>query len=202
MADTNVDIDCRGLKCPEPVLKTRKALAEGAGSFTVLVDNESARDNVSRFARTSACEVEVTEVDGGFLVAVTPGAGEAPQGSGEVPVVCDTATTTVIFVSSDEIGSGERELGTTLMKSFIYAAVEADAPPSSMVFMNSGVRLVTENEETIVNLMKLADRGVDILVCGTCLDYYKLKESLKVGRVSNMYEIQSELISAARLVCL
>jgi selenium metabolism protein YedF len=200
MAD--VDIDCRGIKCPDPVLKTRKALADGTGAFTVLVDNETARDNVSRFARTSTCDVEVTEVDGGFLIAITPGAGKAERDAGEVPVSRDPVTGTVIFVSSDEIGTGERELGTTLMKSFIYTACEADGLPSSLVFMNSGVRLVTENQETIENLARLADRGVDILVCGTCLDYYGLTERLQVGRVSNMYEIQSTLMSAPRLVCI
>jgi len=200
MADA--DIDCRGLKCPEPVLKTRKALAEGAGNFTVLVDNETARDNVSRFARTSGHDVKVTETDGGFLIAITPAAGKAEQTAAEVPMSCDSVTRTVIFVSSDEIGTGESELGVTLMKSFMSSAAEADDLPSTMIFMNSGVRLVTENEETIENLDRLTDRGVDILVCGTCLDYYGLTERLKVGRVSNMYEIQSALISAPKLVCI
>jgi len=200
MADA--DIDCRGLKCPEPVLKTRKALAEVTGNFTVLVDNETARDNVSRFARTSGCRVEVSDTDGGFLIAITPAAGNAECSGDEVPIGCDSVTGTVIFISSDEIGTGEHELGATLMKSFIYAAAEADDSLSTMIFMNSGVRLVTEKDETVANLSRIADRGVDILVCGTCLDYYGLTERLKVGRVSNMYEIQSALISAPKLVCI
>ena len=198
----NIDIDCRGLKCPEPVLRIKKALADSAGNFTVLVDNETARDNVSRFTRTSGCDVKVAETDEGFLLSITPTAEEADQTAGEAPISCDSVTGTVVFVSSDEIGAGERELGATLMKSFLYAAAEADGLPSSMIFMNSGVRLVTENEDTTENLAKLADRGVDILVCGTCLDYYELTERLKVGRVSNMYEIQSALISAPKLVCI
>jgi selenium metabolism protein YedF len=197
-----VDIDSRGLKCPEPVLKTRKALADGMENFTVLVDNETARDNVCRFARTSGCDIAVTETDEGFIIAISPGAERATPTEPEVAVSCDSLAGTVIFVSSDEIGTGGRELGTTLMKSFIYATAEADVQPSSMIFMNSGVRLVTENDETVENLIKLADRGVDILVCGTCLDFYKLKDGLKVGRVSNMYEIQSALISAPRPVCI
>ncbi len=197
-----VDIDCRGLKCPEPVLRTKKALADGAGSFTVLVDNETARDNVSRFARTSRCDVKVTEANDGFRVVITPGAEKADQIANEVPISCDAVTGTVIFFSSDEIGTGERDLGATLMKSFIYTAAQADDLPSSMIFMNSGVRLVAENAETIEHLGRLADRGVDILVCGTCLDYYGLTERLKVGRVSNMYEIQSVLISAPKLICI
>jgi selenium metabolism protein YedF len=197
-----VDVDCRGLKCPEPVLKTRKALADGMESFNVLVDNEAARDNVSRFARTSGCDVEVTETDEGFIIALSPGVGKTQRTSDESVISCDTLPGTVIFISSDEIGTGERELGAALMKSFIYAASEAEDLPSGLVFMNSGVRLVTENDEAIENLKKLADRGVNILVCGTCLDFYKLKNNLKVGRVSNMYEIQSALMSAPRLVCI
>jgi selenium metabolism protein YedF len=197
-----VDVDCRGLKCPEPVLRTRKALAEGAEHFHVLVDNETARDNVCRFSRTSGCVVNVSETDGGFLIEITAGEREVEQSAEELCVSCDAGTGAVIFIPTDEMGGGDRELGTTLMKSFIYATVEADTQPAGMVFMNSGVRLVTENEETIENLKKLADRGVNILVCGTCLDFYKLADQLKVGRVSNMYEIQSALISAARLVCI
>jgi selenium metabolism protein YedF len=146
--------------------------------------------------------VEASAVEGGFLLTIEPGAAPSEEPLPEVSRGCATGAARVIFISDDEIGGGERELGAALMKTFIYTAAESDDPPDGMVFMNSGVRLVTENEETVEHLRRLADRGVDILVCGTCLDYYGLKERLKVGRVSNMYEIQSVLIGAGNLVSL
>ena len=195
-----VDLDCRGLKCPEPVMRTKKALQTAGGSFTVLVDNQAARDNVSRFARTAGCEVKVSDAQGGFLLELIPGAvkpEEMPR-SGEMR--CDAETVTVFFISSDEIGTGDRELGTTLMKAFLYASSESEDVPDRAVFMNSGVRLVTENDETVAHMKRLEERGVELLVCGTCLEYYGLADELRVGRVSNMYEIQSALVGADRLV--
>jgi selenium metabolism protein YedF len=194
------ELDARRLNCPEPVLRTKAALEQGERSLAVMVDNATARDNVSRFARTSGCDVEVEQQDYGFLIKVE----KRPdyKASGE-PVTCDvTGMRTVFFISGDELGKGERELGHSLMKAFLYAATQCDEPPSSMVFMNSGVRLVTENEETVAHVKELEEKGVEVVACGTCLDYYGLKEDLKIGRVSNMYEIQGILMDADRLVTL
>jgi selenium metabolism protein YedF len=198
MAD--MDIDCRGLKCPGPVLRTRQALEDAAGSFTVLVDNETARDNVARFARTSGCGIEVSEVEGGFILRITKGAGTTIEQMPGATVPC--AAGTVILIKSDELGTGDHELGTALMESYLFTSGEGESVPAGMIFMNTGVKLVTENEETIAHLKKLEERGVDIMVCGTCLDYYGLTYRLAAGRVSNMYEIQSTLIGAGNLVSL
>jgi selenium metabolism protein YedF len=198
---SGVDLDCRGLKCPEPVLKTKRMLEGAAGSFTVMVDNETARDNVARFATTSGCEVEVSEVEGGFVLRISgvgPSAEDQEQVPGAKPVPCGT----VFLIKSDLLGTGERELGEVLMRSFLYASGEAESAPASIILMNSGVKLVTENQEAIAHLKRLEERGVDIIVCGTCLDYYGLTERLAAGRVSNMYEIQSTLIGATNLVSL
>lgn len=199
MADT--DLDCRGLQCPEPVLRTKKALERATGSFSVLVDNETARDNVARFAGTSGCDVEVSEAEDGFILRITKVAPATepdapPQAGSRAPL------SAVILIKSDQLGTGERELGAALMKSFLYASSEAESVPAGMIFMNSGVKLATENEETIAHLKKLEERGVAIMVCGTCLDYYGLTDRLAAGRVSNMYEIQSTLVGAGNLVSL
>jgi len=192
------DIDCTGLKCPEPVLRTRAMLDTGPGPFTVLIDNDTARDNVRRFAQTAGCEVAVDETDGGFLVSIIPGASVKTAS-----VSCPEARAgSVMLIASDEIGTGEHELGKTLMKMFLYTASESDSPPSTLIFMNSGVRLVTENEETAAHVKKLEEAGTEVLVCGTCLDYYGLKEILKAGAVSNMYDIQSAMVGATLLVSL
>ncbi len=194
------EIDARGLSCPEPVLRTKAALERGEDVLSVMVDNSTAKENVSRFARTSGCEVEVEEQDYGFLIKVTK--RDDYRLSAEA-ITCEvTAVHSVLFITGDEIGKGERELGHALMKAFLYTATQNEELPSSIVFMNSGVRLVTENEETIAHVKALKDRGVDVVVCGTCLDYYGLKDELEAGRVSNMYEIQGILLAADRLVTL
>lgn len=192
-------IDARGIACPGPVLKTREALNGAEGPFTVLVDNETACENVSRFARTSGCGVEVAPLEGGFTIRVQPGlASEA----------CEPGTAassqrnggTVLFIGTEEIGKGDRELGVNLMKTFLYTCAESGNPPVALVFMNSGVRLVTENDETAAHVRRLEEGGSDVVVCGTCLDYYGLKEKLQAGRVGNMYEIQSMLVGAGLVV--
>jgi selenium metabolism protein YedF len=203
------DIDCTGLRCPEPVLRTKKMIESECGPFTVLVDNDSARDNVLRFAKTAGCAVEAEDRQGGWLLSVVPQADASPRPStpgGEVEaapaVECasQAGTGKVFYITSDEIGKGEPELGRTLMKMFLYAAAESDAPPSALIFLNSGIKLVTENDETAAHVAKLEAAGADVLVCGTCLDYYGLKDELKAGRVSNMYEIQATIVGAGLLV--
>lgn len=196
------DIDARGMPCPRPLVMTREALAAGRGSFVIIVDNEAARENVCRFARNAGCVVEVFERPDGFLVRVVPGdeAVVSPREDGAAVARRSTGAGKVVFIGSDEIDRGERELGAALAKAFIYACTERDHKLDSVVFMNSGVRLVTENQETVEHLRKLESEGTDIVVCGTCLDFYSLKEKLQVGRVSNMYEIQGILMGADHLI--
>ncbi|MBN2168472.1 MAG: sulfurtransferase-like selenium metabolism protein YedF [Actinobacteria bacterium] len=205
---TTPDIDARGLECPKPVLRTKEKLAAADGEFTILVDNEAARDNVSRFAITSGCSVEISNAENGFLLSITPGTTNSgsllEETEAPVPLERDASDSKekVIFISSDEVGRGSRELGEALMKSFLYACTENDDLPSKIVLMNAGVKLVTENEDTVEHLQHLENNGIEILVCGTCLDFYGLKKRLQAGRISNMYEIQSSLIGADVLICL
>ncbi|MBU4173773.1 MAG: sulfurtransferase-like selenium metabolism protein YedF [Actinobacteria bacterium] len=153
----DIDIDCSGLTCPIPVIKTRERIAEGGGAFSVFVDNDAACENVSRFAGNSGCSVEVSSVEGGFIVRVTPGE-KAAEAAEPLPVTRQVpAGDKVIFIGSDELGRGERELGTALAKAFLYACTENEDRPSKMVFMNSGVRLVTENDETVAHVKQLED---------------------------------------------
>lgn len=203
------EIDARGLKCPKPVILTRKALEEGSDTLEVLVDNEAARDNVRRFAEKAGCSVSVKEMEGYYSIEIK-GAGAKLQKEDEtisMTYTCsieekkkDDSLKKVIFIKSDEIGTGDRELGTTLAKSFLYACTESDEIPTTLIFMNSGVRLVTENDETASHVKNLERKGCEVLVCGTCLDFYGLKDSLLAGRVSNMYEILSTLIGADLVV--
>lgn len=194
-------VDCSGLKCPEPVMRTRQALAGAEDVVTVLVDNETARDNVERYATTSGCQVQVSRALGGFLLKITP-PEDKPLDEPRVPVSCETGVSTAVFISSEGIGTGDPELSVALMKAFLYASAESDAPPAAVVFMNSGVKLVTVNSETVESVRKLEERGAEVLVCGTCLDFYGLKDRLRAGRISNMFEIQAALTGAGRTISL
>jgi len=203
-------LDARGLACPEPVVRTKKALEEGGFDFLdVVVDNVAARENVLRFASYSGCAVSgVDEKDGVFTLHLKPGkAGAAGSPSLDAAVELSGASClppegaagATVFLSSDRIGRGDDGLGALLMRGFIYALAESDLPPKRLVFMNSGVKLAVEGSESLENLKRLAAAGVEILACGTCLDFYKLKEKLAVGRVSNMYEIAGFLLEGRTL---
>jgi selenium metabolism protein YedF len=206
-------IDARGLACPGPVVETRKALSEGGFELLeVVVDNAAARDNVSRYASYANAALEsVEEKDGLFRLIIrpatpAPGMDARPLSPRPLPSAESAglpspsgAAGATVFVSSDCIGRGPEELGFRLMKAFIYALAEAEVPPRRMVFMNSGVKLACEGSDSLENLRRLEKGGTEILACGTCLDYYGLKESLGLGRVSNMYEIAGCLLDGRSL---
>jgi selenium metabolism protein YedF len=178
-------------------------LDSGSGSFTVFVDNVTARDNVLRFSRTAGSRADATKAEGGYLVTIEPGEkAAAGPAVAEMPMCGPATGNRVIFIGSDQVGTGDAELGGTLMKMFLYTAAESEAPPAALIFMNSGVRLVTENDEAAAHVARLEEAGADVLVCGTCLDYYGLTDRLKAGHVSNMYDIQATMVGAGLLVSL
>jgi len=203
-------IDARGKPCPQPVVETRKVLLEeGPAALRVIVDNRAAVGNVSRMAHTLGRTVRVEEVSAAeFHLVLTAGA-TSPQTSTPAtgPVSAGTAATAagreamnVVLLSSAEFGVGERELGELLIRTFIYTLKEVQPAPHAMLFVNSGVHLTTEGSPVLDEICELAGRGVRVLSCGTCLDYYQLKEKLKVGAVTNMFEIVSLLSAADRVI--
>lgn len=183
-----VKIDARGLACPKPVIETKKAL-EGIkeGNIITIVDNYVARDNVSKLAKSLRLHFSVSEVDGGFEISIFKGA--YAQSAEEMVQKRPDLANLVILVGKDVLGEGDRELGEALMKSYFYALSETEPYPKAIIFLNSGVKIPTSNPQIIDYLIKLKDMGTEILACGTCLDYYDLKEMLQVGTVSNMYAI-------------
>jgi selenium metabolism protein YedF len=190
-----VTVDARGMACPQPVVLTKKAL-EKADSVTVLVDNETAAQNVSRLAKNQGCQISF-EQRGDCTVLHLSGKTGRDRDSSE-----RTAKKTVLLVGSSTLGRGEEELGHVLMRSFMHTLGETEAPPQEVIFINSGVKLVSEGSEVLDDLRELEKRGLDILACGTCLGYYKLKDAVKVGRISNMYDITSALLEADRVISL
>lgn len=187
------EIDARGLICPQPVILTKKALEEiPEGEVVAIVDNITAKENVLRLAANLNCEYEVTDENGCHYIKIRK-ASEA-----EKPEVKEDAI--VIAITSDKLGQGAEELGKVLMKSYTYALTETNPLPEAVIFLNSGVKLTTEKSEVIENIKKLESLGVEIISCGTCLDYYKLKEKLQAGIVGNMYSIIEKMNSASKVI--
>jgi selenium metabolism protein YedF len=192
-------IDCKGLACPKPVILTKKELeAIDKGEIEVIVDNDAARENVSRFAKSQGFEYSVSEKDGLIHIVIKK---DAPQ-----PQACEIMNfdnkKLVILVGTDKFGKGDEKLGTALMKSYLYAMTENSIKPEKMFFVNSGVNLTTEGSEVIESLKALESQGVEIMSCGTCLDFYGLKEKLIIGGVTNMYTIVENMNSASNTITL
>jgi selenium metabolism protein YedF len=188
------EIDARGLACPQPVILTKKALEENS-RIVVIVDNETAMENVRRMAKSQGCEVSIEQKEEDIYVHITRGC------SCDIPE--DAATTQgplVIVIGSNTMGRGDDELGTVLMKGFIHTLMEASPQPDTLIFFNTGVKLTVQGSEILEDLRTLAERGINILVCGTCLDFFDIKDKLAAGTLSNMYDITETMIGAGRLV--
>jgi len=205
-------IDAKGLACPQPVIMSRKAImAGGLDEIEIVVDNDAARENVVRFLKfTGAAAPRVSSVGTVHTIsaAVTP-AMIAKAAGGEPGPACDDETLPpvsrqfsgkTLFFSADQIGRGDETLGRLLVKGLLYTVSELQTPPRTLVFMNAGVRLAAEREETIGLLKIIEAKGVEILVCGTCLDYYHLQGGLRAGRVSNLYEITERFLTSADVI--
>ncbi len=176
-----IKVDACGLDCPKPVIMTKKALEE-SDKIQVCVDNKVAADNVSKLAQKMNSKVVMLEDDGIYTMNII-------KVKGDVNTKKSSPCNKVYFIKSNYLGDGSEELGEVLMKGFISTLLEMDPLPEHIIFMNTGVKVPTLNSEAKESLAKLEEKGVSVLVCGTCLDYYNLKEELEIGSISNMYEI-------------
>ena len=189
-------VNAMGDPCPIPVIKTKNAIKELAGSGTVetLVDNEIAVQNLSEKLGDKEFRV-VMEVTGAPAAQTGEDDSETclvPAGSGR--------NDTVVAVSSACMGTGSDELGAALMKSFLFALTQQDTLPKSILFYNGGAKLTTEGSASLEDLKSLEAQGVEILTCGTCLNFFGLSDKLQVGGVTNMYDIVEKMSSAGRVV--
>jgi selenium metabolism protein YedF len=195
-------IDVTGKPCPIPVIEAKKALRQAAPGnvVRVLIDNDIARQNLEKMAKGMGCPFAYeTQPDGKILASITAAAPETAAakvsgtgGSAEGDLV--------VAIGKNTMGTGNDDLGAILMKAFIYSLTELDTPPALMVFFNSGVCLTSEGSTALKDLKTLEEKGCIISSCGTCLDFYQLKEKLAIGNVTNMYAIASAMGSAARLI--
>ena len=194
-------IDARGKACPTPVIMAKKAISAGESTFTVLVDNTTAVENLKRLAANQGFDAAVTEQGGAFHLAFVRTGCAACEEAVNAPLPAPGGDWAV-FVGRDIIGDGDRELGTNLMRMFFYTLAQGEDRPGAVLFMNAGVKLPTLDEQVVEHLKALSAVGVEILVCGTCLNFYGLTDQLRVGTVSNMYDIVTRMQKAGKVVSL
>lgn len=214
MAETTLTIDARGEACPIPVVRTLKALGAlaGPGSVETIVDNEIAVQNLTRMGEGKGCAVS-SERTGEKEWRVTVTASEAiVVASGEPEAVtCDVPgadaagaapapRNVVVAITAETMGTGDDVLGRKLMGSFIYSLTQLDELPATIVLYNGGAHLSCEGSPALDDLRGLAESGVEVLTCGTCLDHYGIADTLAVGEVTNMYVIAQRLTGASLVV--
>ena len=197
-------IDCKGMACPLPVVNAKKA-AEALNTgdvLTVLVDNEIAVQNLTRFGEHKGFAVSAEKKgDKEYAVAMHISGEATEETKEEVTCVMDSRRKGMLVVlSANTMGTGDTKLGTSLMKAFVFALTKQDQLPDTILCYNTGAYLTCEGADTLEDLKLLESEGVTILTCGTCLDFYGLKEKLAVGGATNMYDIVERMENAAQII--
>lgn len=196
-------VDARKMACPLPVVNAKKAAESlGAGDvLKVIADNETAVENLKRFAGYRGFEVtEEKTGDSEYTVTMNILEGEGTEEIQELPVCTVSGEGMLVVISSDMMGSGDEKLGKTLLKAFVFALTRQDVLPQTILCYNRGAFVTCEGSECIEDLKMLEAEGVEIFTCGTCLDYYGIKEKLEVGSVTNMYDIVEKMERAGKII--
>jgi len=179
-------------------MTTKKALDQlKEGELLVIVDNAVSCNNVERFAQSQGCSVEVEQRGKDFSLRIQKGRGRQES---ELPQEKEKVKKVVVYINSHLMGGGDETLGSFLMKAFLKTLLDLDTKPNCLILINSGVQLASEGSKVLDSLIALSEKGVEILSCGSCLDFYGLKGKLKVGVVSNMVEIIQSMMEADRLI--
>ena len=196
------ELDCRGLACPNPVIKTKEVIDQGeVERLTILVDNAAAEENVRRFLQRSGYEVRVEEEAGTFAVmgrkgelaaAAAPRAGPEPEPTQKI----------LILISTDRLGRGDDTLGRKLLVNFIGTLKEMGPELWALVLVNAGVNLAVAGSEVLASLQELEKDRVMVLVCGTCLNHFHLLEQKQVGETTNMMDIVTHMQLADKVISL
>jgi len=195
-------LDCKGLVCPQPVIKTKEALEERkpGQELHVIVDNEGSCSNVRRFAASQGHTVTFEEKDGNYHVHIIKGEGGTI--SPEPEIICDVPVkgSIFIYVSSDKMGRGDDALGDILMAAYFETLAHIAKDITHIAFVNSGVKLAIEGSPVLDHIKSLEQMGIQVLSCGTCLNHFGIKEKLAVGVVSNMFTILDAQTKAAKIL--
>lgn len=185
-------IDCKGLACPMPVIKTKKYFdLEDSKEALVIVDNEVAKNNILRLAKGINLNSSFIEEEGLYKIQLSRGEIKDVQASkiNESLDNISVPSAPTILVATNLLGNGDDKLGETLMKVYINTLAESEILPENLMFINGGVKLTCTGSDVLDSLKSMQDKGVNIISCGACLDFYDLKDDLKVGEIGNMYQI-------------
>ena len=201
MSDIKI-VNATGLSCPQPVILAKQAIEENE-KVKVIVDNDTALENVKRLGTKLGCDVKSEKKnDGTYEIDLTRKAGGVLSSEALSPSCCTPASAGpfVIVCSEDKMGRGNDELGSVLIRAFLHTICTQKEKPDVVIFYNTGVKLTLEGSDVLDDLKELAAVGVEILVCGTCLNYFEVKDKMSVGVVSNMYDIAGTMSKASRLL--
>jgi selenium metabolism protein YedF len=202
-------VDARGLACPQPVILAKKAIGESE-EVIVLVDNAFAVENIRRMALKTGCRFSVAE-KGGEIREInlmrTGATGQTPMDEEALADELSCAVmpgkdrgSFVVILSDNHMGRGDDVLGDILIRGFIHTLLQLNPLPDAIICYNAGVKLAMRDSAALDDLQQLAQAGVDILVCGTCINYFELGDSLAAGHISNMYDIAETMAGAGRLL--
>jgi selenium metabolism protein YedF len=194
-------LDCRGLACPNPVIKTKELIDRGdVRQLTVLVDNPAAQENVSRFLQRAG--FQVSEAGRGDSLAVTGSRAGAGTCQIMVPKPEEALRKILVLMGADQLGRGDELLGTKLIANFIATLKEMGPDLWCVVLLNAGVKLAVAGSEVLAGLRNLEQSGVRLLVCGTCLNHFQLLEAKQVGETTNMLDIVTAMQLADKVITL
>ena len=192
-------IDCSGLACPKPVLKAKDFIENNPNdSFKLIVDNKAAKENVSRFLDSRGWETQFEEKEGKFIITATP--PEACPVCEIMPEPLKESEKILVIIPTNVMGKGDDKLGSALMKNFIATLKEMGEVLWRIILLNGGVKLAVEGSEVLEDLKALEKDNVDILVCGTCLDFYGLLDKKQVGTTTNMLDIVTSMQVATKVI--
>ena len=208
---SRIVVDAIGDACPLPVVKTKNAIKDmnGSGTIEILVDNKIAVQNLTKMAKVTGYPVSSKKLEENkYLVTMEVTVGGDHAENEQTPAEEETVVCTpdarkgnkVIVISANQMGSGSEELGKTLLKGFLYAVTQQEELPKTMLFYNSGVYMTCEDSPSLEDLKSLEAQGANIMSCGTCLNYYGLTDQLKVGSVTNMYDIVETMEQADSII--
>lgn len=198
---TDKTLDCTNFPCPQPVIRTKDELeAMTVDQLTVIVDNDAACANVTRFAESQGHAVQTSEKEGLFYLRIQKGKdGPVPE---PPHISCDVEQkkNMVIYITSEFMGQGSDKLGQILMNAYFETISHFATKISHIILINSGVKLAVEGAEVLEQIRELEKMNIEILVCGTCLNFFKIKDQLRAGTVSNMFTILEALAKTNRVL--
>ncbi len=192
-------VDARGLACPQPVILTKKEADIGETQITVIVDNDTAKQNVIKLGTSLQYEISTENKSDGVYITLSKKCDEVINKEAEVEVKKNSGKSAYL-ITTDKLGKGSDDLGKILMKSFLYTMSETKPNPDYLIFLNSGVKLTTVGSDSIDDLKRMEVAGTKIVSCGTCLDFFEIKGNLQVGSVSNMYAILEIITESQKVI--